>query len=204
MPPEFFGLAAQGLTGLISLFHGMHQTHMGKDLARNNPFPTQGVPQAVQTNQKLADIQANQGLPAEQYNLAKENVYGSQASAIKQAQDRGSAIGAISAIQGNTNNALNTLAMANANARVQNRVRQMSQNNITGNYQQQAFDWNKKQRYTQNAAASRAFMGAGAANTWNGVDRLIGGGVGAAGQGFFSGGGRNGGGTYDNLQYTGI
>lgn len=193
MPPELIGLAANGVSGLLSMFHGFGQTHQAKNMIRNNPFPNMGTPQAILNNQKLAEQQANQGLPSEQYNLAKENIMGSQASAIKMAQDRGDALGAISSVQNNTNNALGNLAVANANARIQNRIRLMNQNNVTGGYQQQAWDWNKRQRYMQNAAAATALMGAGRQNIWGGIDKVLGGATNAA-SGLMGGGDGMGGG----------
>jgi hypothetical protein len=78
-------------------------------------------------------------------------------------------------VQASKNDALLNLDVADANARQRNQQGVLTQNNNLARYQQNAWDWNKRQKFLETAASVRALMGAGNANTNQGLDRGIGG-----------------------------
>lgn len=83
-------------------------------------FKPETVSQEQWNNQKQAEINAQNGLPSEQYNLAMRNIQRQQMQALSGAQDRHSAGMLIPAIQENSNNAIGSLDAKNAAARLSN------------------------------------------------------------------------------------
>jgi len=67
-------------------------------------------------------------------------------------------------VQATRNDALGNLDVADANARQRNQMNLINQTNQLGRYQQNAWDWNKRQKFLETAASVRALMGAGNAN----------------------------------------
>ncbi len=101
-----------------------------------------GTNQEQLNNQKQAEINAQNGLPSEQYNLAMRNIQRQQMNALSRSQDRRSAGALIPAIQDNSNMATLNLDAKNAEARLGNQRYLGSVNNqiagtkgrIYGNY----------------------------------------------------------------------
>ena len=111
---------AQGAGALISGITGFFQRRQAKKLLAQNPYPTEAIPEGVQANQQIAQNLANEGLPSQQYQQGVKNIERSQNAALAAATDRRSAVGQIGAIQGQTNDAMANLDVANAQARLQN------------------------------------------------------------------------------------
>lgn len=199
MPLPFLALASL-LSGGISAIKGISQKNQANDLIANNPYPEMEVPQAILQNQQLAQTYANQGLPSQQYNQSKQNIARTGATALRNAGDRRSGLMAAGAVQQNNDNANLGLDVANSNAVRANQKNLMAVNNTVGQWQNNVWDWNKRQKYLQTAASARALLGAGNANIDMGLDRGLAGaaqiGNNLTGQ---SGGGATGG---NNNQYS--
>jgi len=163
------------VSGGISAFQGLSQKSQGKKMAALNPYPDQQIPQAILDNQELAKQQANVGLPSQQYQQAEKNINRNSVAALRGATDRRGGLGMVSTIQQGANDAKLGLDVADANARQQNQQQLMQQNNVMGQYQNNVWDWNKRQKYIQTAASARSLMGAGNANLNVGLDRALGG-----------------------------
>ena len=176
MPFPFMAAASLG-SGLISGISGLIQKGKAKKMIEDNPFPEMAIPEAISENQRIAERLAGGGLPAEQYNLAKQNIARNTNTAISQANDRKSGLAAIGGIQTRANDASMNLDATNAAARQQNQRTLMQQNNVMGGWQNNVWDWNKRQQYIQKAAAARAMMGAGNQNLNIGVDKALSGGL---------------------------
>ena len=174
------------LSGGISALQGLSQKKKANDLIANNPFPMQEVPQAIQQNQRLAAAYANQGLPSEQYNQAKQNIARNQVTSLQGAGDRRGGLMAIGGLNKQSNDATLGLDVANANDRRANQKQQLGINSQVGQWQNNVWDWNARQKYLQTAASARALMGAGNANLYGGLDRIAGGGLQAANAGAFN------------------
>src|SRR5579864_2930072 len=93
-----------------------------------------------------------------------------QAVALRSSYSRRGANGLIGQIQGNTNDALAKLDAQNAAARLNNQRTLLGVNNRVAGYQQNAFDWNAKNKYNQMYNYQQQLLGAGNANLIHGVD----------------------------------
>jgi hypothetical protein len=167
-----WGTAIGAVVGAGSALIGGLQRNKANKLFGQNPYPIQNVPQAELDNQQLALQMANEGLPSQQYANAMTNIQRQQASALRSAADRKAGVGLIGPIQQNTNNAVANLDVANAQARIKNRMALMGVNNRLAGYQQAAWDWNNKNKYNQNYNYAMNLQGAGNANIMHGIDVL--------------------------------
>jgi hypothetical protein len=183
-----FAAAAGLVVGAgTAIYSGIKQKQQANQIAKNNPYPTQTVPQALLDNQQLAKEQASTGLPSQQYSDAMKNIQRTQENAIRNATSRRAGIGLIGNIQQNTNDATQKLDVANANARLRNIQQLYNVNNRVGQAQQSAFDWNSKNKYLQNYGYSQSLQGAGNANLVHGVDEIGSGLIQGAARGLFGG-----------------
>ena len=181
-------IAAAGLavSGGISIAKGISQKNQAKKLSANNPYPEQKIPNAILANQEMAKQQATQGLPSEVYQNSIKNIDRSANSALRMATDRRGGLGLIGSIERNVNDAKGNLGVADANARRQNQQQLYGVNNQVGQWENNVWDWNKRQKYLQTAASIRGLMGAGDQNLYGGIDRLSSGGL-MAGNNFMKG-----------------
>ncbi len=170
-------LAAGVAQGLISAISAAHQRSLANQQIRNNPFPTQSVPQGVLDATKQAELDANTGLPAEQYMQGQQGIDRNTNAALRASLDRHAGVSNIGAIQDAANNSSLKLNVANAQQRIANKVRFLSQKNTLGQFQNQVWDWNNRQRYLQNAAAARALLGASRQGFNNAADSVLSGAI---------------------------
>ncbi len=184
------GNIGAGATGLLSGITGFFQKKQGNKLLGQNPFPTEGMPSEILANQQIAQGQATQGLPSEEYAQAQKNIQRNQAAAISSAATSpGGAVRNLGAIQEMSNNATGQLDAANAEARRQNTGQLMNVNNQVASWKDKLFDWNQRAKYEQNRQYAMSLIGAGNANMIQGADKLIGGLVGAGTGAALGGGG---------------
>lgn len=184
------GNIGAGATGLLSGITGFFQKKQGNKLLGQNPFPTEGMPSEVLANQQIAQGEATQGLPSEQYQQAQKNIQRNQAAAMSSAATSpGGAVRNLGAIQEMSNNATGQLDAANAEARRQNTGQLMNVNNQVASWKDKLFDWNQRAKYEQNRQYAMSLIGAGNANMIAGADKLASGLIGAGTGGALSGGG---------------
>lgn len=165
------GTAVGALVGAgYGLYSGLHQKSEARKMMQSNPYPTQPVPQGIQQNATQANRMALQGLPSAQYQEAMKNIQRQQASAIIGAQNRRAGMDAISSTNQTTNDAYQQLSAQDAAARRQNIQTAYGQNQTLGQYQNQAFDWNQKNKYLQTYQYAQSLMGAGNQNVTRGID----------------------------------
>lgn len=162
---------AQLISGALSLFKGAKQKREAKKMAEANVRPDMPIPAAILESQKLAKSMAQEGLPSEQYTKGLKNIDRTATSALRGATDRRGGLMSVGQVQATKNDALGNLDVADANARQRNQMNLINQTNQLGRYQQNAWDWNKKQKFLETAASVRALMGAGNANFNQGLDR---------------------------------
>lgn len=184
------GNIGAGATGLLSGITGFFQKKQGNKLNAQNPFPTEGMPSEVLANQQIAQGQATQGIPSEEYAQAQKNIQRNQMAAISSAATSpGGAVRNLGAIQEMSNEATGKLDAENAEARRQNTGTLMNVNNQVASWKDKLFDWNKRAKYEQDRQYAMSLIGAGNANMIAGADKLIGGLVGAGASGALSGSG---------------
>jgi hypothetical protein len=183
-------LIGAGAGALIGGISGFFQKKKANKLLKENPYPNEPIPQEELANQQQAERMADEGTPSAQYQQAQKNIQRQQAAAISAAQDRRSGVNAIAPIQEATNNAQGNLDAQSAATRRENQMILQNVNNQVAGYRSKTFDWNQKNKYLQTYQYANSLLGQGNANMFAGADKLLGGVVGAYGQGLFSGGNR--------------
>jgi hypothetical protein len=182
----------QGISGLVSGITGLVQKHKANELLARTKRPTYAIPGEVLQNQKQAELNANTGLPSEQYQQGMQNINRQQNSALQRASDRRGGLLAVAGTQQQGNDATLKLDVANAQARLNNQRTLYGINNQVAGYKDKAFDINQMQPYKQDYAYGMNLIGAGNQNLLAGVDKM------AAGAGRVFGGGGSGGGRSSN------
>lgn len=183
-------IAGAAVGGLIGGVTGFFQKKKANALLKQNPYPTEAIPNEVLANQQMAQNMANEGMPSAQYQQAQKNIQRQQAAAIANAQDRRSGTASIGAIQEGTNTAEGQLDAQNSETRRQNQLNLQNVNNQVASWRDKTFDWNSRQKYLQNYQYGMSLLGAGNQNMMAGADKLIGGIAGGYANGLFSGSGR--------------
>ncbi len=113
----FTGLVSAAIKGSTATAQRKESKRIFKEIGE---FKPETVSQEQWDNQKQAEINAQNGLPSEQYNQAMRNIQRQQMQALSGAQDRRMAGSLIPAIQENSNNAIGSLDAKNAMARLNN------------------------------------------------------------------------------------
>lgn len=176
----------------IGLASGLFGKKKANNILKANPYPTQPLPEEVAANQQIAQGEATQGLPSEQYEAAKRNIQRNQAAAVSAAgTSPGGAVRNIGAIQQASNDASANLDAQNAEARRQNISQLLGVNQQAASWKDKLFDWNSRQKYIQNYNYGMGLLGQSNQNIIGGADKLLGTAAGAAASGVF-GGGRTG------------
>lgn len=164
-----WGAVAQGVGAIVGGLIGAGQRSKGKRLLRD--IGEEKVPEDILRNQALAQQMAAEGMPSEQYQRAMRNIQRQQLMALRSANSRRSALAALPAIQGGTNDATLNLDATDAQQRVANTRQLMNVNNQVGNIKRQI--WERKWNYAM------GLMGVGNQNIAGAIDR----GIGAVGEG---------------------
>lgn len=188
------GNIGAGASGLLSGITGLLQKKQGNSLLKQNPFPTESIPAEVLANQQIAQNAANEGMPSEQYQAALKNIQRNQAAALTAAQDRRTGSALAGAIQQQANDATGNLDAESAAIRRQNVSQLINVNNNVASWRDKLFDWNQRQKYLQNREYAMGLIGAGNANLYAGIDKVMGAAVNTAAM---SGGGSGGKGFAD-------
>lgn len=183
------GGAGGALIGLASGFFGKKKAN---SILKQNPYPTQGMPNEITANQQIAQAEATEGMPSEQYAAAQKNIQRSQQAAISAASaSPGGAVRNIGAITQASNDATGQLNAQSAQMRRENIGQELGTNSQAASWRDKLFDWNNKTKYAQNYNYGMGLLGQSNQNLVGGADKLLGTAAGAAASGLFSGGGGN-------------
>jgi hypothetical protein len=163
------GVGAVAGAGL-GLYSGLHQKAQAKKLLQQTPYPTQPIPQGIEQNATEAGRLALQGLPSAQYQQAMNNIQRQQENAIIASQGQRAGMGTIGNIQQGGQDALLGLSAQDQAQRIKNIENAQQQNQVLGQYTNQSFDWNQRNRYLQNYQYAMSLMGAGNQNIVRGID----------------------------------
>lgn len=141
-----------------AIFQGITGIKQARQANKMQPVrPTYAIPGAVGESVDMARMGANGLMPG--YGTAQNNLQGSTSNAVRSAQMAGSGnnvLATIAAAQGNEANAMNNLATQNAQFRFGQRGNlQNSLMNLAG-FQDKAWDYNKRLKYDEEAAAKAA------------------------------------------------
>jgi hypothetical protein len=165
-------LGALGAVGSLSQMYTAYRQNRAAN--KMNPVrPEYQIPGALQESVGMARQSANGMMPG--MGVAQNNLMAGTANANRAAQLAGNgnnALATIAAAQGNEGNAMNNLAAQNAQYNVGQRQNLQGQLGALASQQQQAWDWNHKQKFQEEAAAKAALQGASMQNMHAGVKGL--------------------------------
>lgn len=174
------GGAGQGIAniggGLISGITGLFQKRKAKKMLNAlGEQPLYNIPQEILRNQKQAELNAQEGMPSQQYNNAMKNIQRSQAGVLAGATDRRSALMALPRIQQQSNDALGNLDARDAAMRQQNQQTLYGVGNTTAQYRDKEWNTNQMQPWQRKYSYAQGLLGAGNQNFTAGLDKLVGG-----------------------------
>lgn len=158
--------------GLLSGITGLIQKHKANALLSQTKRPTYSIPNEVLQNQKQAELNANTGLPSEQYQQAMKNINRQQNQALQRATDRRGGLLAVAGTQQAGNDAALKLDVANAQARLNNQRTLYGVNNQVAAYRDKAFNINELQPYQQQYNYAMGLLGSGNQNLMSGIDKF--------------------------------
>ena len=153
-------LASQAIPAVVKGIAAARQNRRGRELEQT-PLPEYNVPSGVNNALAAAQMAANNpDLYAQ--NLAQTNIQANQAQAQRAAMQSGAGpnatLAAIGAINQGANNASENLAMQNQAQRNFALRNLMGQQNLQGQYQDMAFNWNQAQPYLQAQQAAQDLL----------------------------------------------
>lgn len=173
-----FGLGSliSGAVGLIGggiqLLTGNSQRRQANRLEASNVLPRAEINPYILQNLAFANQRAAQGLPAEQYNLALQNIGRNQASVLRQFQ-RGGASTSLASILRGTNDATLQLDATNAQARQQNQLYADQARLTAAQEQQRVWEWNEAQPYLRNLERIGQLRQSGNQNFFGGLGTIL-------------------------------
>lgn len=171
MPLIIGGVSAA--SGLISGISGLFQKSKGNKLLNSLQYPSEAIPQELLQNQQQARINANTGMPSEQYNLAMKNIQRQQLMALRGAQDRRGGLAVLGGLQQNADDAQLKLDSANSQQRLNNQKTLYGINSQVASTKRDIFDKNIRQKYNQDYNYAQGLIGAGNQNLIGGLDKIV-------------------------------
>ena len=169
--PLAIPLIAAAIPSIAKIGQGIGQTSKGNKLAKQNIRPTYEIPKEFQQNLAIAENMAKIGLPQQEYNRAQQNFQRNQASALRQFGRMGNPRGLAGIVRAG-NDATLGLDVADAQARLSNQRNAMGFRSQIGNQQLAKQQWDKFQKFGEQADAAAALQGAGRQNTMGGLTEL--------------------------------
>jgi len=161
--------------GLVSGITGFFQRRKAKKELAKLKRPEYEIPQEILRTQKMAEQDAAEGLPSQQYNQAQQGIQRQQNRAISMAADRRGGLMALPTIQQTGTDAQLNLDVKDAEARRTNKQRLYGIMGQTAGYRDKAFEVNKMQPYQEDKNYYMGLLGAGDKNLTGGAEKFLGG-----------------------------
>lgn len=173
LAPLTGGASIAGGLGLAKAINGIDQNAQANKLEKQNVRPIDTPEGEYYQNEAEANANAKLGLGAQQYTNATQGIERNQEAAQRAAgRVNGGGLASITGILGQTNNAQSTLDAQDEAARERNINTAYTMRNQLAQRKAQAFNWNDKQKFLENASAIRAMKGAAQQNIWGGLQTL--------------------------------
>lgn len=169
--PLAIPLIAAAIPSIVKMGQGIGQGIKGNKLAKQNIRPTYEIPKEFQQNLAIAENMGRVGLPQQQYNQAQQNFQRNQANALRQFGRMGNPRGLAGIVRAG-NDATMGLDVADAQARMSNQRNAMGYRSQIGNQQLAKQQWDKFQKFGEQADAASALQGAGRQNVMGGLTEL--------------------------------
>lgn len=160
MDPITLALIAKGIQTGVGIYQGIKGANMAKKAVR----PEYQIPEEVMQNLNQAEIQALEGLPAEQKAQFLDNIQRSTQASVGALGDRKAGLAGMSSVQQNEIDAYRGLLSQDAAQRQANQGVLMDQRQNVAGYKDKAFEINEMQPFMDQAAAAEAMKGAGLQN----------------------------------------
>lgn len=170
MPIPILAIAALASAAVKGISAANQKKKARELLNAAGPYPVEQMPAEILENQTRARVNANNGLPSEQYNLAMKNIQRQQMNAIKNASDRRAGLAILPAVQQGTNDATLQLDAANAKARMSNERYLDTVNRDVAGWKSKLFRQNVLDKYVSDTNYARSVEGAGNQNAVGAVD----------------------------------
>lgn len=151
------GALAKGIFGAV-------QNHDASKIEEGNIRPNKNVDPLLQQNVALAQQQAQTGLPQQVYNNQINGINQNQAGAIASLNNSANPGSSLASIVRGGNAAVANLNAQDAAERNRKTLALMQQRGILADANQNAWNYNYADKYSENLAKSQALRGAGAQN----------------------------------------
>lgn len=166
IPALAIPLAVEGSKALL----GAVQAGLGANKLKKLERPTYEIPDEIRRNMTEAEMQAYEGLPAEQKQQYLQNIQRGQATAVKGLSDRKAGLTGITDVLQAQNDAFTNLVSMDAAARQQNRMLSQQARQTMASYKDKAFDVNKMQPYQEKSEEAQALISSGIQNIGSAMD----------------------------------
>lgn len=195
-----WGAIAQVAGGLIKGGIAYAQRRKGKKILKQiGESPDMAVPNEISQNQKLAELDANVGLPSEQYLKGMKNLQRNQSLAISNANSRRGGLAITGATQQTMNDGTLNLDVEDAKARQRNKGILYGANSSLAGWKNRAWHNNVKDKWDRKYQYGMSLQGAGGQNAAAAADSIVSGGLNYGSSGGFR---RRTGDTQENLLRT--
>lgn len=138
----------------------------------NNPRPVDAPENELLQNTAEADANARNGMDAQQYGNAQDNIQRNMNFGLRTAVNRGNPLAVLSGLTSAGNDATNSLNQQDELDRQRNQATAYQIRSALARRRQQAFDWNDKQKFLENASAIRALKASSNQNIFGGLNTL--------------------------------
>jgi len=151
-----------GLAGMIK----------GNARAKRNIRPEENVNALISQNNAMAENDALVGMPQEQFNLANQGLQRNQAAGFRQLGRSANASAGLASLVRGGNDAALDLGAQDAAMRMNNRRFAFGTRSALAGEQNRVFDWNKRRKFQEEAAAAAEQIGSGKANAMGALTDL--------------------------------
>lgn len=165
-------LLAAAIPSVVKGIAGIADIFGGKRRARRNIRPTAEVNENYLKNVALAEQMGRTGLPQEQYNRSLQNIGRNQSTALTSLSRSANPTAGLQGLLRASNDAVMGLDAQDAGARLNNQRFAFGQRNNLAQDQQRVWDWNKKDRFQEEAAAAGQQIGSGKQNAFGALTDL--------------------------------
>lgn len=156
---------------LVGGIFGAAQSSKARRLERNLVRPEAEVNANLQENALQAEQMASIGLPQQQYTNALQNIQRNQNAGFRQVANR-AGIGSIASLTRASNDATTNLDVTDANARLQNQQLAMQQRGVLAQEENRVWDWNERQKYSQQLQQIQQLRSAGQQNMFGALGNI--------------------------------
>lgn len=195
MPLPLAAIAA--IPAVIKGISGLAGVIKGNARAKRNIRPIENANALIAQNNAIAENDALVGMPQEQFNLANQGLQRNQAAGFRQLGRSANASAGLASLVRGGNDAVLNLGAQDAAMRMNNRRFAFGTRSALANEQNRVFDWNKRRKFQEEAAAAAEQIGAGRANAFGALTDLS-----QIGQSYLGGGAAKGTATGSNAGIT--